>query len=97
VARKGRGAAHKTVLKQKIRVAAQKAVLAGKLNAAVRHGTDIGMNALSIRQPYVEQILQATKRIEFRSMPTRITGQVLIYASLTPGPAEEFAKMRMRR
>jgi ASCH domain len=62
----------------------------------VRSGNDVGMNALSIRQPYVEQILRGTKRIEYRSMPTRITDQVLIYASATPGPAEEFEKMRIQ-
>jgi hypothetical protein len=40
--------------------------------------------ALSIRQPFVEQILRGTKRIKYRSVPTRIRGRVLIYSSLRP-------------
>jgi len=41
------------------------------------------VRAISIRQPYVELILNKRKRFEYRSQPTRITGPVLIYASLT--------------
>ena len=51
------------------------------------------MRALSIRQPYVEQILRCTKRFEYRSRPTTIRGRVYIYASCKPGPASEFARM----
>jgi hypothetical protein len=40
--------------------------------------------AISIRQPYVEQILLGTKRFEFRKMGTRIRERVWIYASLRP-------------
>ena len=41
--------------------------------------------ALSIRQPYAEQILSGSKRIEYRKTPTRILDEpVYIYASLTP-------------
>ncbi len=54
------------------------------------------MRALSIRQPYAEQILRGTKRIEYRSRPTRIRERVFIYASLTPCPDQEFARMRAR-
>ena len=40
------------------------------------------MRALSIRQPYAELILRGIKPIEFRSRPTRITGErFYIYAS----------------
>ena len=39
------------------------------------------MIALSIRQPFAEQILRGTKKIEYRSIPTRIRGRVYIYAS----------------
>ena len=46
------------------------------------------MPALSVRQPYAEQIMRGTKKIEFRSMPTKRRGRVYIYASMTPGPAE---------
>lgn len=51
----------------------------------------LAMRALSVRQPYVEQILRGTKTIEYRSTPTTIRGRVLLYASRIPGPAEAFA------
>jgi len=53
------------------------------------------MRALSIRQPYAEQILRGTKRFEYRSRSTVIRERVYIYASLKPGPAEEFERMRL--
>ena len=40
--------------------------------------------AISIRQPYVELILQGKKRQEFRSRRTHLRGRVYIYASMTP-------------
>jgi len=49
--------------------------------------------ALSIRQPYVEQIMRGTKVVEYRGMLTHIRGRVYIYASLTPGPDYEFSEM----
>jgi hypothetical protein len=52
--------------------------------------------ALSIRQPYAEQILRGTKKIEYRSQPTRIRERVYIYASQTPGAIEDFAAMQLR-
>jgi hypothetical protein len=54
------------------------------------------MRTLSIRQPYAEQILRGTKRFEYRSRPTRIRERVYIYASLKPGAAEEFKRMRIQ-
>lgn len=48
--------------------------------------------ALSIRQPYVEQILRGTKKVEYRSVPTNIRGRVYLYASLTPA-LEAFEEM----
>lgn len=43
------------------------------------------MLALSIRQPFVELILNGIKKIEYRSKPTKIIGQKFwIYASKTP-------------
>jgi ASCH domain len=39
--------------------------------------------ALSVRQPYAEQILTGHKRIEYRSWPTRKRERVWIYASKT--------------
>ena len=52
------------------------------------------MRALSIRQPYVEQILRGLKTVEYRSRPTRIIGErFYIYAARTPGPASEWAAL----
>ncbi len=51
------------------------------------------MRALSIRQPYVEQILRGRKRIEYRSRPTRIRGRFYLYASKSPGPPAEFSSL----
>jgi hypothetical protein len=51
------------------------------------------MRALSIRQPYAEQILRGTKKIEYRGRPTSIRERVYIYASLTPAGEGEFDAM----
>lgn len=40
------------------------------------------VRAISIRQPYAEQILQGTKGSEYRSKLTRITERVYIHAAL---------------
>ncbi len=40
--------------------------------------------AISIRQPFVEQILRGIKKKEFRSRPTKIRERVYLYAALTP-------------
>ena len=47
------------------------------------------VRAISIRQPYVEQILRGTKRIEYRSIPTNIRERVYLYASLKPADDRE--------
>jgi hypothetical protein len=54
-----------------------------------------GMRAISIRQPYVEQILRGTKKREYRSQPTNIRGRVYLYASLGKGPESEFKKLKI--
>ena len=54
------------------------------------------MRALSIRQPYAEQILCGIKRFEYRSRPTAIRERVYIYAARKPGPAKEFERMRIQ-
>jgi predicted transcriptional regulator len=46
--------------------------------------------ALSIRQPYAEQILRGEKTVEYRSRPTRIRDRVYIYASLRPAVTSDF-------
>lgn len=47
-----------------------------------KEDADLSMRALSIRQPWAEQIMRGEKVTEFRSMPTNIRGTVYIYASL---------------
>lgn len=44
--------------------------------------------AISIRQPYVELILQGKKKYEYRSKHTNIRERVYLYASLTPADHE---------
>lgn len=46
--------------------------------------------AISIRQPYVEAILQGIKKVEYRSVPTRIRGRVYLYASLKPAEMDHY-------
>ncbi len=46
--------------------------------------------AISIRQPYAEQILRGLKVREYRSVRTHIRGRVYIYASLHPGAKSQF-------
>ncbi|MBK9210795.1 MAG: ASCH domain-containing protein [Anaerolineales bacterium] len=50
--------------------------------------------ALSVRQPFADQIMQGTKKIEYRNMLTRIRGTVYIYASKTP-KLEAYEKMKV--
>src|SRR5215210_1164990 len=54
------------------------------------------MRALSIRQPYAEQILRGKKKFEYRGRPTNIRERVYIYASLTPGYPEDWEEMKMQ-
>jgi hypothetical protein len=51
------------------------------------------MRALSVKQPYAEQILRGTKKKEYRSKPTNIRERVYIYASLRPGDTSEWKKL----
>src|SRR5688572_5113190 len=43
--------------------------------------------AISIRQPWAEQILRGIKKQEFRGVPTNIRERVYLYASLKPAGA----------
>jgi hypothetical protein len=43
--------------------------------------------AISIRQPWVEQILRGEKRKEYRTKSTRIRERVYLYAALRPDQA----------
>jgi hypothetical protein len=51
------------------------------------------MSALSIRQPYAEQILRGTKKIEYRNMPTNKRERVYVYASKTPADQESWDEL----
>lgn len=46
--------------------------------------------ALSLRQPFVEQILRGVKKKELRSKPTHIRERVYLYASLKPAPDDRW-------
>jgi ASCH domain-containing protein len=48
------------------------------------------MRALSVRQPFAEQIIRGTKTIEYRSRPTNIRERVYIYASKSPRPIQDW-------
>jgi hypothetical protein len=52
--------------------------------------------ALSVRQPYAENIMRGTKKIEYRSRKTKIRGRVYIYASKTPGYDGDFKKLKAK-
>lgn len=52
------------------------------------------MRALSIKQPFAEQVLRGTKKFEYRSRPTAVRGRVYVYASLKPRPTEDWRGMR---
>jgi len=54
------------------------------------------MRALSIRQPYAEQILRGTKTIEFRSRRTNVRERVYIYAGMNPAPADAWAEIKLQ-
>lgn len=51
--------------------------------------------ALSVRQPYAEQILRGRKRIEYRSRPTNIRERVYVYACLQTAETGAFASARL--
>lgn len=53
------------------------------------------MSALSIKQPYAEQIMRGTKKIEYRNMQTHKRERVYIYASLRPGDARAWKELRL--
>jgi hypothetical protein len=46
--------------------------------------------AISIRQPYAEQIMRGLKTKEYRTKPTNIRERVYVYASLRPGDRSDF-------
>lgn len=57
-------------------------------------GASHAMPALSVRQPFAEQILRGLKRFEYRSQRTHKRGRVYLYASLGGvDDAEEWRKL----
>lgn len=52
--------------------------------------------AISIQQPFVEEILRGLKRYEYRSRPTKIRGRVYLYASKKDGEASRWKKLGFR-
>ena len=55
------------------------------------------MLALSVRQPFAEQIMRGTKTVEYRKTPTRIRERVYIYASKGVRPIEDWNGMNCER
>ena len=58
-----------------------------------RDDADVKMRALSIRQPWVEEIMRGSKVIEYRSVNTNIRGTIYIYAGLGRYPKDEEASL----
>jgi hypothetical protein len=54
------------------------------------------LSALSLRQPYAEQILRGIKKIEYRSMPTNKRERIYIYASKTPAPIGHWRRLGLK-
>jgi hypothetical protein len=46
--------------------------------------------ALSIQQPFAELILRGKKKLEYRSIPTKIRERVYVYASKKSGPEQRW-------
>lgn len=90
-----KAATRKSVLKGKPRSVAKRIAVSPKPPATAAPVNMQNTIALSIRQPYVEEILRGVKRIEYRSRATHIRGRVLIYASLQPGNLAGFAKLKL--
>lgn len=58
-----------------------------------REDAKLTMRALSIRQPWVEEIMRGSKAIEYRSVSTNIRGTIYIYAGLGRYPKAEEASL----
>lgn len=50
------------------------------------------LKAISLRQPWAEEIFLGIKKIEYRRSPTKHRGPIYIYASLGRVPADEVAE-----
>jgi hypothetical protein len=56
------------------------------------HAIDHDMRALSVRIPYVLELLSGSKTEEYRSKPVRFRGPVLLYASQTLADMSAYTK-----
>ena len=54
---------------------------------------DLTLRALSIRQPWAEEIMRGSKIIEYRSRPTKIRGKVYVYAGLGRYTKADYAEI----
>ena len=52
--------------------------------------------AISIQQPFVEEILRGIKKYEFRNRQTHIRGRVYLYASKRNGEESRWKKIGLR-
>jgi hypothetical protein len=52
--------------------------------------------AISIKQPFVEEILRGIKKYEYRSRATKIRGRVFLYASLKPREDGNWKRLKMK-
>lgn len=63
----------------------------------VKKVTDVPSGrAISIQQPFVEEILRGLKRYEYRSRQTHIRGRVYLYASKRNGEDSRWEKLRLQ-
>lgn len=54
--------------------------------------------ALSVKQPFAEQILRGAKKVEYRSRRTNLIGRrFYIYASMKPRPDADFRRAGLTR
>mgnify|MGYP001409813424 CR=1 FL=1 len=51
--------------------------------------------AISIKQPFVEEILRGIKKYEYRSRPTKIRGRVYLYASQKPRDDGNWKRLKL--
>lgn len=72
-------------------VATQKTIRVGERDLMLGDvaAADKSLRALSVRQPWAEQIMLGLKTIEYRSFSTDVRGVVYLYASSTRYPTED--------
>lgn len=69
--------------------------LAEDLQVSVSTQKDVQSGrAISIKQPFVEEILMGSKKYECRTRPTKIRGRVYLYASSKPKLDVSWRKVR---